>query len=86
MKVYSIASFDNVQDEPPRVTVFSTEERAIQSVLDEVERFASLHEMKGGYDLDEIPEALRDGNIFEFVSNDGLNYSWHMQTHELPDC
>ena len=83
MKVYSIVAFDNANDEPPCVSVFASEDAAVQSVVDEVAQFASLHESDGDFSLNEIPDALKDGYVYEFVSGDGFTYSWRMQTHIL---
>lgn len=83
MKVYSVVAFDNAQDEPPRVTVFSSEDEAVQSVVDEVSEFVSLHDADGDFSLDEIPDTLNDGYVYEFVSRDGFTYSWRMQSHIL---
>ena len=83
MKVYSIVAFDNANDEPPHTAVFASEDAAVQSVVDEVSQFASLHESDGDFSLDEIPDTLKDGCVYEFVSGDGFTYSWRMQSHTL---
>ena len=86
MKVYSIVAFDNANDEPPRVTVFSSEDAAVQSVVDEVTEFSSLHEAGGDFSLAEIPDTLKDGYVYEYDSMDGFTYSWRMQSHVLIGC
>ena len=83
MTVYSIVAFDNANDEPPRTAVFATEDAAVQFVVDEVTQFASLHKSDGDFSLDEIPDTLKDGCVYEFVSGDGFTYSWRMQAHTL---
>ena len=83
MKVYSIVAFDNANDEPPRTDVFSSEDEAVQSVVDEVSEFASLHESDGDFSLGEISDMLKDGCVYEVVSADGFTYSWRMQAHTL---
>lgn len=83
MKVYSIVAFDNAGDEPPRVSVYSSEDAAVQSVVDEVTEFASLHEAGGDFSITEIPDTLKDGYVYEYESMDGFTYSWRMQMHTL---
>ena len=83
MKVYSITAFDNANDEPPCTTVFVSEDEAVRSVVDKVSQFASLHESDGDFSLNEIPDTLKDGCVYEFVSGDGFTYSWRMQSHTL---
>ena len=83
MKVYSIVAFDNANDEPPRVSVFSSEDEAVQSVVDEVAEFSSLHEAGGDFSLAEIPDTLKDGCVYEYEAMDGFTYSCRMQAHEL---
>ena len=83
MKVHSIVVFDNANDEPPRTSVFSPEDAVVRSVVDEVSTFASLHESDGDFSLNEIPDALKDGYVYEFASGDGFTYSWRMQSHTL---
>ena len=58
MKVYSIVAYDNANDEPPRVSVFSSEDAAVQSVVDEVTGFASLHEAGGDFSLADPSETM----------------------------
>ena len=83
MKVYSIVAFDNANDEPPCTVLFTSEDEAVQSVVNEVSQFASLHEACGDISLDEIQDTLKDGCVYEFVSGDGFTYSWRMQSHTL---
>ena len=51
MKAYSIVAFDNANEEPPRVSAFSSEDEAVRSVVDEVAEFSSLHEAGGIFRL-----------------------------------
>ncbi len=83
MKVYSIVAYDNANDKPPHVSVHSSEDAAVQSVVDEVAEFSSLHEAGGDFSLTEIPDTLKDGCVYEYESMDGFTYSWRMQAHEL---
>ena len=83
MKVYSIVAFDNANDELQRTTVFASEDEAVRSVVAEVSRFTSLRESDGCFSFSEIFDALKDGYVYEFVSGDGLTYSWRRQAHTL---
>ena len=55
-------------------------------VVEEVAEFSSLHEAGGDFSLNEIPDTLKDGCVYEYESMDGFTYSWRMWSHVLAGC
>ena len=81
--VYSIVFYDNSGDSPPQVTLFQSESAAIGSVLADVAKFRSLHEDTECPQDGEVLNSLKEQGLVSFVSKDGFEYSWKIDSHPV---
>ena len=81
--VYSIVFYDNSGDSPPQVTLFQSENAAIGSVVADVAKFRSLHEEPEYPQDDDVLTSLKEEGLVSFVSKDGFEYSWKIDSHPV---
>ena len=81
--VYSIVFYDNSGESSPQVRLFSSENDAIDSVVDEVGRFRLLREGCDYPEDNEIRTSLIEEGVVVFTAQDGIEYSWKMEVHSF---
>jgi len=81
--VFSIVFYDNSGESSPQVKLYLSEDDAIASVVADVANFRSLHEDVECPLDDEVLTSLKEEGLVSFVSVDGIEYSWKIDSHPV---